>query len=68
MDKPTTATTDELLTIQQVAERLQVSETTVKKLYNSGVLPHKRISKRIVRFRASWIDAYLSEPSDPAAC
>jgi excisionase family DNA binding protein len=49
-----------LLTIEQVADLLQVSEKTVRRLMLSKRLPHVRLG-RVVRFRQDellrWIEA-----------
>lgn len=58
---------DELLTIHEVAERLRVDDTTVRRWINTGaleaiVLPHK--SKRQgYRVRQSTLDTLLATPT-----
>jgi excisionase family DNA binding protein len=50
----------QLLTIQQTAERLSISETTVRRLIGAGILPAVRISAGAIRIErdelADWIN------------
>ncbi len=61
------AETEELLTVREVARRLRVDETTVRRWIKSGTLdaialPHR--GKRIAyRIRKSTLDALLNPPS-----
>jgi len=52
---------EEFLTIKQVAERLQVSEITVRRLINRGELQSCRVGvgHRSIRIPASWFESYL---------
>ena len=68
-----------LLTIGETAERLRVSETTVRRLIDAGVLPAVRVSAGAIRIErdelASWIgerktagaSSPFSHPRAPAA-
>ncbi len=61
---------DELLTVREVARRLRVDDTTVRRWIKHGTLeavslPH--VGKRqAYRVRRSTIDLLLSQPSLPA--
>jgi excisionase family DNA binding protein len=48
----------EYLTIEQTAERLHVSRNTVKKWIADG-LPVLRLSARVIRIPADWLDEWL---------
>jgi len=54
-------TKERLMTMQEVAEYLQCSRSTVRRWVGRGVLPHYRMGK-LVRFRRAeldrWLDAY----------
>ena len=47
-----------MLTLSQVAARLSVSRTTVRRLKDAGELPYSLVSKRCVRFREEDVEAY----------
>ena len=58
--------TEELLTVREVARRLRVDDTTVRRWITSGVLdaitlPH-RGKRRQYRIRKSTLDALLTPP------
>jgi predicted DNA-binding transcriptional regulator AlpA len=57
----------EWLCVKQVARRLEVCERTVWRWLAKGLLPQPiRYSRRVVRWRASDIDAFLrSAPALP---
>lgn len=42
---------EEFLTARQLAELLQVSETTVRRLARAGSIPSVRLTPRIIRFQ-----------------
>lgn len=50
---------EKLLTIDEVAQMLQVSRSAIYKNMSAGTIPYLRINKRIVRFRPSDIQAWL---------
>lgn len=54
--------TDELhlLTLEQVADRLNVSIDTVRRLVRDGELPVKRFGERIRRVDPSDLDLYIA--------
>ena len=47
---PSTETREEFLTARQLANVLQVSETTVRRLAQKGRIPAVRITPHIIRF------------------
>ena len=51
---------DQLLTLQQVAERLQVSMSTVRRLVDAGKLRSVRIGRNL-RVRPEDLAAYIEE-------
>ena len=48
-----------LLTLEEVAARLRVSRTTVRRLRESGDLPSILIGRRCVRFEAGVVEGYI---------
>ena len=54
------ATPDEMLTAHGVAERAKVSERTVWRWKDEGILPYVQPSPGVVRFRASDVDDLLT--------
>lgn len=54
----------ELLTVAQTAEYLQLSEKTVRRLINKGVLPASKLGDRLLRIRSSDIDDYVASTSN----
>jgi excisionase family DNA binding protein len=53
-----------LMTVTEVADYLQVSESLVYKMAEDGRLPCVRIGKKLLRFRKSEIDAHFSRLRD----
>lgn len=51
---------DELLTVKQVAEIFSVSERTIWRWEQAGIIKAVRIGKRTVRFSRSSVEALLS--------
>lgn len=49
----------DVFTFEDVAERLQVSVGTVKRLVREGRLPYRRVGDRMVRFTQQDVDEYL---------
>ena len=50
---------EDLLTIDQVAELLQVKKATVYAWTHQGWIPHVKVGRRLVRFRREAIEAWL---------
>jgi excisionase family DNA binding protein len=57
-------TADRLLTISEVAERLQIKIPFLRKLIFQRRIPVSRIG-RVIRFKPSEIERWLSERSTP---
>lgn len=55
-------TTDELLTVQQVADRLKIHIKTVYLYINRGAIPAIKL-EGLVRVRASDLEKFLNEHS-----
>ena len=55
---------EELLTVEQVAEYLQVSMSTVRRMIQKGELPAQRV-RRLVRVPKAAVEAYLAGDDDP---
>jgi len=55
---------EELLTVEQVAEYLQVSMSTVRRMIQKGELPAQRV-RRLVRVPKAALEAYLGGEDDP---
>lgn len=55
---------EELLTVEQVAEYLQVSMSTVRRMIHKGELPAQRV-RRLVRVPKAAVEAYLGGDDDP---
>ncbi|MBI3926996.1 MAG: helix-turn-helix domain-containing protein [Armatimonadetes bacterium] len=56
---------DPLLSTREVAERLNVSPNTVKKLWREGRLRGSRISERKLRFEAADVERFLAGSGSP---
>jgi excisionase family DNA binding protein len=52
---------DRLMTREEVAEYLGVSEMTIHRLERRGSLPRVEISKRVIRYRASDLDDLIKK-------
>jgi excisionase family DNA binding protein len=50
-----------LLTYDQASKRLNLRVGTLYALVSQGRIPHIRLGKRIVRFSAEALDAWLAE-------
>jgi excisionase family DNA binding protein len=59
----------EYLTTKQLAEALQVSETTVHRLRRSGRIPAVQVTDRLVRYNLRDVRRALqrSQPAEPEA-
>ncbi len=53
--------TNPVMTIQEVADYLQVSPSTIYKLANSGQLPGRKVGGRW-RFARKTVEAWLASP------
>jgi excisionase family DNA binding protein len=53
-----------LMDVKQVAEYLNIKESTVYNLSMRSKIPHLHIGKKLVRFRKDMIDKWLSEGAD----
>jgi excisionase family DNA binding protein len=51
--------TDELLTVEQAAERLQMHPDTVRRLLREGQLPGRKFGPRQWRISAAALRAYI---------
>jgi excisionase family DNA binding protein len=64
MTMPETKTGPELLTSQQVAERLSVSVRTLWRLVASGKFPQPiRYNRKLVRWKAAELNRYIESLS-----
>jgi excisionase family DNA binding protein len=52
---------DELLTIEQVAEKLQLHPDTIRRYIRERKLPSVRISATVVRIKQSDLDKFIQE-------
>lgn len=59
--------TDRLLTINQLAEKLELHPVTVRGLKRRGVIPAIRIGHRTLRFEYQAVIDALKAAGDPAA-
>ncbi len=52
-----------MLTIDDIAERLRVSASHVRRLIEKGLIPHKDLSvdgsRKLVRVEESWLQEYI---------
>jgi excisionase family DNA binding protein len=54
-----------LLTVDEVAERLRVSRSTVYRLIHSGRLGVKQIAPTVIRIPEAWVEDFMAEPDPP---
>jgi len=59
-------TSDQLLRLSEVADRLQVSRSTVRRIVKEGRLRTVRVSPRSVRVRPQDLEAFIRESLDQA--
>lgn len=57
---------DELLTVDQAAERLQMHADTVRRLLREGQLPGRKVGARQWRISADALKAYINGDPKPA--
>ena len=62
---PRHSTSSELLTVEQAADYLNITEHFVRRLIQERRLPFVRVG-RLVRMRRSALDAWLTEAEVPA--
>jgi excisionase family DNA binding protein len=58
---------ENLLTVQEVAEKLKISETTVYQWKAQGILPAVQLSRKALRFREKDINAFIDSKSPQTA-
>jgi excisionase family DNA binding protein len=51
---------DPWLTYAQAAEHVGANHQTIRRAVRLGQLPVSRVSKRLVRIRRSWLDAWMN--------
>ena len=56
---------ERLLTIKEVADRLSVSTATLYEWSRQGQLPSVKLSRKVLRFKESAINAFISARSAP---
>ena len=56
----------QFLTLAQLAEMLNLCTETVKRLVRDGVLPHYRLSRKIMLFRRHEVEEALMEVRVPS--
>lgn len=54
------------LTVQQVADQLQISLRTARELTRTGQIPTVKVGPRLLRVRPEALDAYLAEHESAA--
>ncbi len=52
---------DRLLTIEEVAEKLRVNQSTIFRLMKSGKLPYIKVSRRFTRIREKELEYFLNK-------
>ena len=60
-------TDNELLTLDELARRLQLHPDTARGLYRRGVIPGLKLGHRTLRFEYEKVIEALREAGDPAA-
>ncbi len=58
---------DELLTLDELAQRLRLHPDTARSLYRRGVIPGLKIGYRTLRFEYNQVLEALRQAGDPAA-
>ena len=48
-----------LITIKEVSEYLQIKERTIYSWINKGVIPHYKLTNKVVRFNINEINTWL---------
>ena len=57
----TSETPQNLLTVQDIADRLQVNPETVRRWAWSGELPMVRLGKKAIRFNPADVDRFIAD-------
>ena len=52
---------DRLLTIEEIAEKLRVNQSTIFRLMKSGKLPYIKVSRRFTRIREEDLEYFLNK-------
>ena len=52
---------DRLFTIEEVAEKLRVNQSTIFRLMKSGKLPYIKVSRRFTRIREKDLETFLNK-------
>ena len=52
---------DRLLTIEEVAEKLRVNQSTIFRLMKNGKLPYIKVSRRFTRIREKDLEHFLNK-------
>ncbi len=58
---------EKLLTYEEAADALHVPVGTLYALVSRGEVPHVRLAKRIVRFRAGELASWVEQHAHPVA-
>lgn len=58
---------DDLLTADELAERLKVQPRTIREWTREGKIPARRLSHKVIRYRLSDVVAALEGPQDGRA-
>lgn len=61
------STGEDLLTLEDLARRLQLHPDTARSLYRRGVIPGLKLGHRTLRFEYSQVIEALRQAGDPAA-
>ena len=59
ISKPTAEPLPDLLTLEDLVERLQLSMSTIRRLVTAGEIPAFKLGARVLRVRRSDYEAYL---------
>lgn len=60
-------TGEELLTLEELAQRLRLHPDTARGLYRRGIIPGLKLGHRTLRFEYSQVIEALRQAHDPAA-
>jgi excisionase family DNA binding protein len=65
--KMKTPTGEDLLTLEELAQRLRLHPDTARSLYRRGVIPGLKLGHRTLRFEYAAVIEALRQAGDPAA-